>query len=119
MIKDTNEQSEEEALGMKTRSVPSIGKLLSSWNGGAPHTSTMWIYSPISKPIESSCSRDFIESFICSPLPPLLRGCWGDESSNPLGLPGDQSILKLSPFPTLSHCLSINSGVGKRIPHEE
>ena len=39
IIKDTNEQSDEEALRMKTRRVPSIGKLLSSWNGGTPpHT---------------------------------------------------------------------------------
>lgn len=36
IIKDTNEQSDEEALRMKTRRVPSIGKLLSSWNGGTP-----------------------------------------------------------------------------------
>ena len=35
IIKNTNEQSDEEALKMKTRRVPSVGKRLSSWNGGA------------------------------------------------------------------------------------
>ena len=41
--------------------------------GCTPPTTTMWTHSSISKPIQSPCSRVFVESFICSPFPPLLR----------------------------------------------
>ena len=62
----------------------------------SPDTSTMWIHSPILKPIASSCSRVFIESFICSPLPPLLRGSTSSRVSEkiPDGFPSVSLFLE-------------------------